>query len=252
MVTGVRRTAEELGRAFPGVPVLMSKGDAVRSEIDSAPALVVATPGAEPFVADGYSAALLLDATAMLGRPGLRAAEEALRRWLRAAVLVRTGARGGQVVIVAAAEASAVQALVRWDPAGFAARELTERTALRLPPAVRLAELTGTASDISDLLAYAQLPDGAEVLGAAQAEVSVAAEASSGQAEVSVAAEASSGQAEVSVAAEASEDQARIVIRVPRSSGTALGTALRAAAGVRSARRNGGPVRVRVDPVDLG
>ena len=43
----------------------------------------------------------------------------------------RTAAR---VVVVADAATPAVQALVRWDPAGFADRELAERAALRLPP----------------------------------------------------------------------------------------------------------------------
>ena len=58
-----------------------------------APALVIATPGAEPRAAGGYAAALLLDGWALLGRPSLRAAEEALRRWLNAAALVRPGRR---------------------------------------------------------------------------------------------------------------------------------------------------------------
>ena len=63
--------------------------------------------------ADGYAAALLLDGWALLGRPSLRAAEEALRRWLNAAALVRPA---GPVVVLAEASLPAVQALIRWDP----------------------------------------------------------------------------------------------------------------------------------------
>ncbi len=48
VVVGARRTAEELGRAFPGTPVITSAGDAIVAEVDARPALVVATPGAEP------------------------------------------------------------------------------------------------------------------------------------------------------------------------------------------------------------
>ena len=48
VVVGARRTAEELGRAFPGVAVITSAGEAVVSEVDGRPALVVATPGVEP------------------------------------------------------------------------------------------------------------------------------------------------------------------------------------------------------------
>ena len=78
VVVGARRTAEELGRAFPGIPVITSAGDAVHTEIGTGPALVVATPGAEPHAPDGYGAALLLDSWSMLGRQDLRAAEDTL------------------------------------------------------------------------------------------------------------------------------------------------------------------------------
>ena len=37
----------------------------------------------------------------------------------------------------------AVQALIRWDPATFADRELAERAELRFPPAARMASVTG-------------------------------------------------------------------------------------------------------------
>src|SRR6202035_1551488 len=48
VVVGARRTAEELGRAFPGSTVVTSGGDSVVREGESHPAFVVATPGAEP------------------------------------------------------------------------------------------------------------------------------------------------------------------------------------------------------------
>src|SRR4029079_14567038 len=89
VVVGARRTAEELGRAFPGTAVITSGGDNMVAAVADGPALVVATPGAEPVAADGYGAALLLDAWALLGRQDLRAAEDALRRWMAAAALVR-------------------------------------------------------------------------------------------------------------------------------------------------------------------
>src|SRR5262249_54439902 len=43
-VVGSRRTAEELGRVFPDVPVRTSGRDGVLATVDSGPALVVATP----------------------------------------------------------------------------------------------------------------------------------------------------------------------------------------------------------------
>ncbi|MCU1603479.1 MAG: Primosomal protein, partial [Frankiales bacterium] len=72
-VIGSRRTAEELGRAFPGVPVLTSGRDEVLPTVPTGARLVVATPGAEPVAEQGYGAVLLLDPWALLSRADLRA-----------------------------------------------------------------------------------------------------------------------------------------------------------------------------------
>ena len=144
---GVTRTAEELGRAFPNVPVISSAGDHVRASVGPEPALVVATPGAEPVAFGGYAAALLLDADKMLRFDSLRAPEAALRRWLNAAALVRPAALEGTVVTTAS-PSPVEQALVRWDPAWFAREELEERAQTGLPPAVRTAAVTGAEADV--------------------------------------------------------------------------------------------------------
>ncbi|MFI7482323.1 primosomal protein N' [Kocuria sp. M1R5S2] len=164
VTVGALRTAEELGRAFPQVPVVASSGEAVRTVVPATPALVVATPGAEPVAEGRYSAGLLLDGNQMLMRPALRAAEQTLRRWFNAAALVRR-ARDGGVVVVTAEHESAVGALVRWDPAGHAERELAERQALGLPPAVRSAALTGPAPAVAAFLADLRLPPAVRVIG---------------------------------------------------------------------------------------
>ncbi|WP_346845391.1 primosomal protein N' [uncultured Rothia sp.] len=156
-VAGAVRTAEELGRAFPNVPVISSSGEHVLSEVEDQPAIVVATPGAEPTAPSGYAATLLLDAASMLQRDSLRAPEVALRRWLNAAGLTRSFADGGKVVITAHS-APAVEALKRWDPARFALWELEERAELKLPPAVRTATLTGSETAVERFLETLQLP----------------------------------------------------------------------------------------------
>ncbi|UQF82289.1 primosomal protein N' [Rothia mucilaginosa] len=144
---GATRTAEELGRAFPNVPVISSAGDHVRASVGPEPALVVATPGAEPVAFGGYAAALLLDADKMLRFDSLRAPEAALRRWLNAAALVRPAALEGTVVTTAS-PSPVEQSLVRWDPAWFARQELEERAQTGLPPAVRTAAVTGAEADV--------------------------------------------------------------------------------------------------------
>ena len=98
-VVGANRTAEELGRAFPGVPVQVSGRAEVLGSVPSTPRLVIATPGAEPTTEEGYAAGVLLDAWSLLDRPELDAAEDTLRRWIGAAALVRPRAQGGVVVV---------------------------------------------------------------------------------------------------------------------------------------------------------
>ena len=132
-VVGDARTAEELGRSFPATTVRTSSGDRVRATVPDEPAIVVATPGAEPVAEGGYAAVVLLDTWLTLARADLRAEEEALRRWLNAAAL-RPARRPGRSP--SATRHPALQALVRWDPAGFAERETPSgrRPTCRRPP----------------------------------------------------------------------------------------------------------------------
>jgi primosomal protein N' (replication factor Y) len=228
-VVGAARTAEELGRAFPGVPVKTSGRDAVLSTVDDEPALVVATPGAEPLARGGFGAVLLLDTWALLTRADLRAGEETLRRWLAAATLARPAGEGGRVVVVADGALLPVQALLRWDPATFAARELAERRELGFPPAARMASLTGPADAVAQLLELAELPEGAEILG--PVPIGTAARAYD------------------PADTQSDQDAQRALVRVPsRAAGAALAAALHAAAAVRSARKADGSVRVQIDP----
>ena len=60
-VVGAERTAEELGKAFPKTPVRRSLGGRTLRSVPDQPALVVATPGAEPPADGGYAGAVLLD-----------------------------------------------------------------------------------------------------------------------------------------------------------------------------------------------
>jgi primosomal protein N' (replication factor Y) len=252
VVTGAGRTAEELARAFPGTAVLVSGGAATLGTVPDAPALVVATPGAEPRAAGAYTAAVLLDGWVLLGRPSLRAAEEALRRWLNAAALVRPAASGGAVVVVAEASLPAVQALIRWDPVTHAERELAERKDLRFPPAVRMAALSGPGPAVRELLAATVLPPRAEVLGPIAVSDGVRAGDRGGIPASGVAGPDGAGGPEAgSGAGDAGQDQVRVLIRVPRPEAMALAAALQAGQGVRSARKDAGAVRVHLDPADL-
>lgn len=183
---------------------------------DDKPAIVIATPGAEPEVGAGYAAAVLLDTWLTLSMPGLRAGEEALRRWLRVAALVRAARDGGRVVAVGEPTIAVLQALVRWDPAGFAARELAERRSAHLTPAARMATISAPPDVLAEGLAALDLPRGAEILGPVALD----------------------------------DETSRVVIRIAPARGAALSRALHELQASRSSRKLA-PVRVQVDPDEL-
>ncbi|MFE3457304.1 primosomal protein N' [Nocardiopsis aegyptia] len=241
VVVGARRTAEELGRAFPSLTVRTSGREEVLTEVDDRPSLVVATPGAEPVAKNGYAAAVLLDGWALLNRMDLRASEEALRRWLNAAALVRPG---GTVVVSADVALPVVQSLVRWDPSGFAERELAERRELGFPPAVSMASVTGAPEHVRELLDQVDLPEGVELLG----PVPVAPDRATGPERGATEASAESGGARRE---DGTHPRERALLRVPRSGVGALARALKVAASARSARRDEHLAQVRVDPLHV-
>ena len=146
---GVERTAEEFGRAFASTQIIWSQSAAMRRTVGASPALVIATPGAEPVADGGYAAVIILDARGQLQRPQLQATVEAARRWFGAALLARPRA---PLVITADTAEPVVQALIRWDAPGFAQRELADRVGAGLLPSTRMAVLSGASTDISDAL----------------------------------------------------------------------------------------------------
>lgn len=119
-----------------------------------------------------------------------------------------------------------LQALVRWDPGGLARREIDDRLSAHLPPASRVATVSGSPDDLETALLALALPAGAEVLGPVPVE-----------------------DRAVTDAADAPE--VRYVVRVPRASGERLSQALRDLQVQRSTRKLP-HLRVEVDPASLG
>ena len=177
----------------------------------------------------GYHAVLLLDGATLSARPDLGASSEALRRWSGAVVLARPQAR---VILLGGPAEQVAQALVRWDHAGFARRELAERTELGLPPALRCARLDGPPKAVESVLEEAR-SRGWDVLGPVDVRT--------------LRRPSAAGPAAQGAAASV---QSRALIRVPLSQGRELATMLRLELRERSVHREEA-VRVELDPTVL-
>lgn len=234
IVLGSDRTAEEFGRVFPQTRVVVSGGNRILNAVPAEPALVIATPGAEPRVeAGGYGAVVLADAGALLNRQDMRASEDTLAKWANAAALAQPEETGGSVVVVADPELPQVAYLQRWDFADAAAAELSTRREVGFPPAVYMAAVDGPDAALDDFMQIADLPSAATVLGPVPL---------------------SGGTARLP--GEYDEKQfgppQRLLIRAPVQAGRQLGRALRSANAQRSARKNELPMRIQVDPIHIG
>lgn len=207
-VVGQLRTAEEFAASFPDRTIVTSGGDTVLDTVDGDTApLVLATPGAEPHVEHGYDVVVLLDTWLMLGRDDVRVVEESHRRWFNALALAAYGGRA-----VAVGDSATLQALVRADPVGLAARELADRAQTHLPPVGRLATVEGPEPVVTALAAR-EWPPFVDVLGPVPVE----------------------------------PGRDRLILRVPRREGLALATVLKGIAAERSAAKEP-PVRIQIDP----
>lgn len=222
VVVGAGRTTEELGRAFPGFNVIESTKERRRETVSQHPALVVATPGAEPLATGGYAAAVLLDTHRLLDRADLRAGEEALRRWLNAIALVRPAGQGGSVLLVGDSSARAIQAVVRLDPGGFAGQELADRRQAGFPPAVVLVSIEAESAALRSWQNGLEPPESTEILGP------------------------------IPLPSERDGTEVmQLTLRAPLADGRELTKAVKAAQAVHSAKKTPGAVRLCVDPVHI-
>lgn len=147
--SGSERTADELGKAFPGVRVIVADSAHPVEHVADKPALVVATRGAEPLAEGGYRAVVLLDGPRMLQAPDLRIGEACLRWWSNAAALAAPGAP----IHLVGVDGGIAKALATWNQSGYARAELAERAPLHMPPATRVALVEGSAAAVGRALA---------------------------------------------------------------------------------------------------
>lgn len=136
---GSTRTAQELGKAFPGTTVWEATGERVVKSLPAGKSIVVATPGSQPFVQGGYGAVVILDGAVLLARETLRASERAIDAWTTAIAALNGN---GRAVLVGVPNPLG-QVVALWQLAEWAQGEYRSRRELSLPPAVRLGSAAG-------------------------------------------------------------------------------------------------------------
>lgn len=166
---GIDRAAEEISRAFPGFPVVLSAGDVIKERVESKPALVLSTPGAQPLVDGGYAAVVVLDATRFFSHTDLNTQERARELLFETSSLIR---KTGKVLIVIDEAHPITSAIARWNVAPLLKREIADREELKLPPTVASAVIATDAvtapqivSGLRKAISDSRLPESARIYG---------------------------------------------------------------------------------------
>ena len=166
---GAIRHAEEIGRAFPGFPVINSDADTPVKEVTGKSSLVIATQGMAPRCEGGYSAAVLLEGGSFFSYSDLRGQERSREAFFEAAGQVKIAVP----VLVAIDSSHPISAAIAsWNPAHMYKRELADLESLDLPPFTRSLTvdlLTSEASTVAEgfkkALLDSRIPGSTKVLG---------------------------------------------------------------------------------------
>jgi primosomal protein N' (replication factor Y) (superfamily II helicase) len=166
---GNLRFAQEIGRAFPGFPVLSSDATHVVEHVENQRSIVLATAGMAPPVEGGYQAVVVLEGDNLFSQLDLRAQERAREAIMQSASLLSAN---GKALIVVDNAHPIVAGLSRWNLSPLLTRELREREQTQLPPYVHAIVLEIASSESSTFLSGirssisdSRLPSSTRILG---------------------------------------------------------------------------------------
>ena len=166
VVIGSGRTTQEIGAAFPAVPIVQAHTFAQRADLDSEGGangrpqtksyqrtrIVVATPGSELPGQSQFAAAVVLDAGAALRGAALNGEELFFRSLGKVARLVRGRSEAGILLAVGAIPDVLVPQVRTLEWQDWAHHTIQERSSLQLPPAAAWFEVSGIWADVKQLL----------------------------------------------------------------------------------------------------
>ena len=166
---GIDRAAEEISRAFPNFPIIVSFGEVIKDHVDSKPSIILSTPGAAPQVNGGYSAAVILEGLTYFNHGDLRANERANELFFETASMIKPG---GVVLLSIEESHPIVSSLIRWNPSSILKRELAQREEVLFPPSgvsavimVPSAQANALVSGINKAVSDSRLAENTRVLG---------------------------------------------------------------------------------------
>ena len=174
---GNLRYAHEIGRAFPGFPVINSDANNAVAQVGGQNSIVLATAGMAPIVSGGYQAVVILEGDNLFSQLDLRAQERAREAIMQSAALL---ASNGKALVVIDNSHPIVASLSRWNLSPLLARELREREQTQLPPFVHAVVIEIANSDapsfvsgIHSSIKEERIPSSTRVLGPTQLDVDV-------------------------------------------------------------------------------
>lgn len=244
---GSHRTAEEIGKAFPGVGIILSGAqspDGISRSVSTRSRIVVATPGSEPWADAGFAGALVLDSRFLLGN-GADAETTFLRHATRVVSRVVPASSGGHVMFAGGIDPRLLDTVAHWSFSHYASDVLTQREGLHLPPAARWLAVTGAPHDVKTFLGL--LRGG---LGSTHSRSAVREPYGTDSADVLLASGVHHFAEGVDILGPipAPRDELTIYLRSPLSYARELTVHARSAHRSYSAQRLGAPIRLEVDP----
>ncbi|KGA20308.1 hypothetical protein GM50_2410 [freshwater metagenome] len=147
---GNQRFAQEIGRAFPGFPVLISDANSQLDEVSEECSLVLATAGMAPVAKNGYQAVVILEGDALFAQLDLRAHERAREAIMQSVSLL---AKTGKALLVIDSAHPIIASVSRWNLAPLLMRELIERSQTHLPPVVHAITIEMAHGECSSFIA---------------------------------------------------------------------------------------------------
>ena len=136
---GIDRFHEEIGRAFPNIPIQLSSAPNILEEVAEKTKIVIATTGSIPGIFKEYSAVVLLEGQRFLAASSSRFEELVYESFFEAAAHV---SKKGNVFVVLDAFHPLVAAITKWNPGTLVRKILRENEEAFLPPYSSMAVLT--------------------------------------------------------------------------------------------------------------